>query len=141
MPLCHCATASLRHSVLRFLFVVFFVVSELLFIFAASLYTAAAMKGMDIRQETASMPPYWGQLKDLSNSEKRQLIVMLEASMLPADDSDERRGQRESDERWVKELQALHYEGEPTAEEKKRFLRESRHFSGRDIKYSFEHEE
>ncbi len=36
--------------------------------------------------------------------------------------------QRKSDEQWLKELQALHYEGEPSVEEKKRFLRESRHF-------------
>jgi hypothetical protein len=36
---------------------------------------------------------------------------------------------RKSDEEWLKELQALHYEGEPSTEEKKRFLRESRHFS------------
>ena len=80
------------------------------------------MKGMNIIQETVSIPPYWGQLKDLSNSEKRHLIVMLEASMLSADETEERRRQRENDERWVKEIQALHYEGEPTAEEKKRFL-------------------
>ena len=41
----------------------------------------------------------------------------------------ERAIQRKSDEEWLKELQALHYEGEPSAEEKKRFLRESRHLS------------
>jgi hypothetical protein len=45
----------------------------------------------------------------------------------------ERAIQRKSDEEWLKELQALHYEGEPSAEEKKRFLRESRHFSGRNL--------
>ena len=48
---------------------------------------------------------------------------------------------RKSNEEWLQELQALHYEGEPSVEEKKRFLRESRHFSGRNIKYNFEHEE
>ena len=53
----------------------------------------------------------------------------------------ERARQRKSDEQWLKELQALHYEGEPSAEEKKRFLRESRNFSGRNIKYNFENEE
>jgi len=41
----------------------------------------------------------------------------------------ERAIQHKSDEEWLKELQALHYEGELSAEEKKRFLRESRHFS------------
>lgn len=49
--------------------------------------------------------------------------------------------QRKSNEQWLKELQALHYEGEPSVEEKKRFLRESRNFSGRNIKYNFENEE
>ena len=49
--------------------------------------------------------------------------------------------QRKSNEQWLKELQALHYEGEPSVEEKKRFLRESRSFSGRNIKYNFENEE
>ena len=53
----------------------------------------------------------------------------------------ERAIQHKSDEEWLKELQALHYEGELSAEEKKRFLRESRHFSGRNIKYHFVHEE
>jgi hypothetical protein len=45
-----------------------------------------------------------------------------------------------SNEEWLQELQALHYEGEPSVEEKKRFLRESRHFAGRNLKYNFEHE-
>ena len=49
--------------------------------------------------------------------------------------------QHKSDELWLKELQALHYDGEPSVEEKKRFLRESRCFSGRNIKYNFENEE
>ena len=53
----------------------------------------------------------------------------------------ERAIKHKSDEEWLKELQALHYEGEPSTEEKKRILRESRNFSGRNIKYNFEHEE
>ena len=40
----------------------------------------------------------------------------------------ERERQRKSDEEFVRELQALHYEGEPTAEERKKMLRESHHF-------------
>ena len=49
----------------------------------------------------------------------------------------ERSEQRKSDEKWLKELQALHYEGEMSAEEKKRILRESRSSVGRNIRYSF----
>ena len=50
----------------------------------------------------------------------------------------ERAKQRESDEELVRELQALHYEGEPTAEEKKTMLRDSHYFGNREIKYSYE---
>ena len=42
--------------------------------------------------------------------------------------------QRKNDEQLVRDLQALHYEGEPTAEEKKKMLRESHYFGGREIK-------
>ncbi len=49
----------------------------------------------------------------------------------------ERSEQRKSDEKWLRELQALHYEGELSAEEKKRVLRESRHYGGREIRYNF----
>jgi hypothetical protein len=48
--------------------------------------------------------------------------------------------QHESDEELVRELMALHYEGEPTAEEKKTMLRESRSFGNREIRYSYENE-
>ena len=53
----------------------------------------------------------------------------------------ERIRQRKSDEQLVRELQALHYEGEPTTEEKKKILRESHLFGMRDIKYSYSDEE
>lgn len=49
--------------------------------------------------------------------------------------------QRKSDEQLVRELQALHYEGEPTAEERKKELRESHFFGAREIRYKFENEE
>lgn len=37
----------------------------------------------------------------------------------------ERAIQRKSDEQLVRDLQALHYEGEPTVEERKKMLRDS----------------
>ena len=45
--------------------------------------------------------------------------------------------QRERDEAFIRELHALHYEGEPTAEERKRMLRESHHFGLRKINYKY----
>ncbi len=53
----------------------------------------------------------------------------------------ERAGQRKRDEELVRKLQALHYEGEPTTEEKKRMIRESHHFGLREIKYKYADEE
>ena len=53
----------------------------------------------------------------------------------------ERAIQRKSDEQLVRDLQALHYEGEPTAEEKKKMLRDSHYFGGREIKYRFDDEQ
>ncbi len=52
----------------------------------------------------------------------------------------ERAKQRKSDEQFVRELQALHYEGELTAEEKKKILRDSHIFGAREIKYKYEDE-
>lgn len=49
----------------------------------------------------------------------------------------DRAKQRERDEAFVRELQALHYEGEPTAEELKETLRKSHQFGLRKIKYKY----
>lgn len=75
---------------------------------------------------TLSLESILHMLSGLSLSNRRWL-----AEHLVEPEEMERVIQRKSDEEWLKELQALHYEGEPSAEEKKRFLRESRYFSGR----------
>ena len=49
--------------------------------------------------------------------------------------------QRTSDEEFVRELQALHYDGEPKAEELKEMLRESHSFGGREIRFKYNDEE
>jgi hypothetical protein len=49
--------------------------------------------------------------------------------------------QRKSDEEFVREMRALQYEGQPTAEEMKKMIRESHHFGLRDIKYKYVDEE
>ncbi len=46
--------------------------------------------------------------------------------------------QRKDDEQFVRELQALHYEGEPTAEERKRMLRDNHFFGSRKIRYKYD---
>jgi hypothetical protein len=53
----------------------------------------------------------------------------------------ERARQRKSDEEFVREMRALQYEGQPTAEEMKKMIRESHHFGLRDIKYKYADEE
>jgi len=45
--------------------------------------------------------------------------------------------QRKSDEEFVRELLALHYEGEPSAEELKEALRASHCYNGREINYEY----
>ena len=46
--------------------------------------------------------------------------------------------QRKRDEELVRKLHALHYEGEMTAEEMKKTLRESHHFGLREIRYTYD---
>lgn len=76
---------------------------------------------------------YWDMLKELNNSVKIDLLALLISSLREEKTNEEEK--IASDEEFVRELQALHYEGEPTVEEKKRFIRESRHFVGRNINY------
>ena len=45
--------------------------------------------------------------------------------------------QRERDESFVRELHALRYDGEPTAEERKKMLHESHRFDLRKINYKY----
>ena len=46
--------------------------------------------------------------------------------------------QRKRDEELVRKLHELHYEGEMSAEEMKKSLRDSHHFGLRDIKYTYD---
>lgn len=77
-------------------------------------------------------------LKGLNLSNR---LWLAEHLIEPKELENAREIQRERDEKWLRELQALHYEGELTAEEKKRILRESHSFVGRNIRYSFANEE
>jgi len=53
----------------------------------------------------------------------------------------ERVQQRKRDEELVRKLHTLHYEGEMTAEEMKKTLRDSHHFGLREIRYAYDHED
>lgn len=71
-------------------------------------------------------------LKGLSLSNRQWL-----AEHLVREHEQEKAEQRKSDEEFVRELLALHYEGEPSAEELKAALRASHHFEDREINYDF----
>lgn len=72
-------------------------------------------------------------LRGLSLSNRQWL-----AERLVSPEELDRAKQRERDEVLVRELQALHYEGELTAEELKKALRESHKFGLRELKYKYD---
>lgn len=100
--------------------------SELICIFAPGNNKLANMK------TTLSLENILHMLSGLSLSNRQWL-----AEHLVEPEELEQIKQRKSDEEFVRELQALHYEGEPSAEELKKSLRDSHHFGGREIKYKY----
>lgn len=83
---------------------------------------------------TAALNNLWTYIKGLSLSySDRQWL----AEHLVEPEEIERAKERKRDEEWVRELMALRYEGEMSAEEKKRMLRESHQFGLRKINYKF----
>ena len=87
---------------------------------------------------TAALNNLWIYIKGLSLSySDRQWL----AEHLVEPEEIERAKERKKDEEWVRELMALRYDGERSAEEKKRVLRESHHFGLRKINYRYGDEE
>ena len=82
---------------------------------------------------TISLESILDMLKGLSLSNRQWL-----AEHLVKEHEQEKADQRKSDEEFVRELLALHYEGEPSAEELKAALRASHHFENREIKYDYQ---
>ena len=83
---------------------------------------------------TAALNNLWTYINGLSLSySDRQWL----AEHLVEPEEIERAKERKRDEEWVRELMALRYEGEMSAEEKKRMLRESHQFGLRKINYMF----
>ena len=85
---------------------------------------------------TLSLENILHMLRGLSLSNRQWL-----AEHLVEPEEMERAKQRKSDEEFVREMRALQYEGQPTAEELKKMIRESHHFGLRDIKYKYADEE
>lgn len=74
------------------------------------------------------MAPYLNMMQEMSIEQKLALVAYLINTI-------QREEQKKtSDEEFVKELLALRYEGEMSADEMKRMLRDSHHFGDRNIK-------
>ena len=79
---------------------------------------------------TLSLENILHMLRGLSLSNRQWLAERL---VEPEERSQTQQSAR--DEELVRKLHALHYDGEMTSEEKKKALRESRHFGLREINY------
>ena len=83
---------------------------------------------------TAALNNLWTYIQGLSPSySDRQWL----AERLVEPEEIERAKQRKRDEQFVREMRALQYEGQPTAEEMKKMIRESHHFGLRKINYTY----
>jgi len=83
---------------------------------------------------TAALNNLWTYIMGLSLSYSDRKWL---AEHLVEPEEIERAKEKKRDEEWVRELMALRYEGEMSAEEKKRMLRESHHFGLRKINYRY----
>jgi len=86
---------------------------------------------MALKIKQSPMAPYMSLMQGLSREQKLAVVAFLVDSM---QDEEEEARRRTADEEFVKELLALRYDGEMSAEETKQMLRESHHFGGRNIK-------
>lgn len=83
---------------------------------------------------TAALNNLWAYIQGLSLSySDRQWL----AEHLVEPEEIERAKQRKRTEQFVREMRALQYEGQPTAEEMKKRIRESHHFGLRKINYTY----
>ena len=83
---------------------------------------------------TAALNNLWTYIKGLSLSySDRQWL----AEHLVEPEEIEHAKERKKDEQFVREMRALQYEGQPTAEEMKKMIRESHHFGLRKINYTY----
>lgn len=97
------------------------------------------MNATILKVKQTPMAPYMGLMKGLNREQKLAVVAFLIDSM-QEDEEEEEAHQRTADEEFVKELLALRYDGEMSADEMKQMLRESHHFGGRDIKPLYDEE-
>ena len=87
---------------------------------------------------TAALNNLWTYIKGLSLSySDRQWL----AEHLVEPEEIERAKQRKKDEEFLREMRALQYEGQPTADEMKRMIRESHYFDSSKVSSQFVYEE
>ena len=86
--------------------------------------TALALEVMN-----TPMAPYLNLMEKMTMEQKLALVAFLINTI-----QHEEPKKKTSDEEFVKELMALRYEGEMSAEEMKQMIRDSHHFDDRNIK-------
>ncbi|MBE6261006.1 MAG: hypothetical protein E7107_09345 [Prevotella sp.] len=87
---------------------------------------------------TAALNNLWTYIKGLSLSySDRQWL----AEHLVEPEEIEHAKERKKDEQFVREMRALQYEGQPTAEEMKRMIRESHYFDSNKVSSQYADEE
>ena len=94
------------------------------------------MTAMALKVKQSPMAPYMGLMQGLSREQKLAVVAFLIDTM----QDEEEQQRRKADEEFVKELLALRYDGEMSAEDMKQMLRESHHFGGRNIKPLYDEE-
>lgn len=92
---------------------------------------------MALKVKQSPMAPYMSLMQGLNREQKLAVVAFLVDTM---QDEEEEARRRTDDEEFVKELLALRYDGEMSAEEMKQMLRESHHFGGRNIKPLYDEE-
>ena len=86
---------------------------------------------------TAALNNLWTYIKGLSLSySDRQWL----AEHLVEPEEIERAKERKRDELFVRDMKALQYEGQPTAEEMKRMIRESHYFDSNKVERLYSNE-
>jgi hypothetical protein len=91
------------------------------------------MTATALKMETTPMAPYMGLMRTM-NREQKLIVMAFLVSIMQEDEESEEEKKKTADEEFVKELLALRYDGEMSADEKKRMLRESHYFGDRNIK-------
>lgn len=91
---------------------------------------------MALKVKQSPMAPYMSLLQGLNREQKLAVVAFLVDTM----QDEEEQMRRKDDEEYVKELLALRYDGEMSADEMKQMLRESHYFGERNLKPLYDEE-